>query len=402
MKRAVIAMFAAAFLVSGGMVGATGALAGAASRHPAIHQTTPIPPGLHARAVCARVPSGQAHCMSFVLVDAHGRMFTSAAPAGYGPADLQDAYKLPSAKKGAGMTVALVDAYDNPNAEADLAVYRSTFGLPACTTTNGCFRKVGQRGGPNLPKPNAGWGLEIALDLDMVSAICPNCNILLVEADGGQLGNLSKAVATAVKLGADAISNSYGNRDKSRNEKLNEKYWNHPGIAITAASGDWGYNNYHNFPAQSQYVTSVGGTALTRSQGGRGWTETAWNGTGSGCGPFAPKPAWQTDTGCAMRAYTDVAAVASPGTGVAVYDSYPSGGWHVVGGTSASSPIIASVYALAGANVQYGSRVYMNPKKLFDVTSGSNGTCSPTYLCTAGVGYDGPTGLGTPNGIGDF
>jgi subtilase family serine protease len=399
MKKVLIAASSVALLVSGGAVSA---LAGPAPRIAVVHQTAPIPPGLHAVQVCGSMPANEAHCMSLVMVDAHGRTFNSPAPSGLGPADLQDAYKLPSATNGKGMTVALVDAYDDPNAEADLAVYRSTFGLPPCTTDNGCFKKVAQRGGTHYPDPSTGWALEISLDLDMVSAICPNCNILLVEADGGQIGNLSQSVATAVSLGADAVSNSYGNRDRPRNEKLNDKYWNHPGVAITAASGDWGYNNYRNFPAQSQYVTSVGGTALTRTQNGRGWTETAWGGAGSGCGPFAPKPAWQTDTGCANRAYTDVAADASPSSGVAVYDSYPSGSWHIVGGTSASSPIIASVYALAGANVQYGSRVYMNPGKLFDVTTGSNGTCSPAYLCTAGPGYDGPTGLGTPNGIGDF
>ncbi len=399
MKRVVIAVSSVALLISGG---AMTALANTAAASPVVRQTAPIPPGLHAVQVCGRMPADEAHCMSLVMVDAHGRMFNSPAPSGLGPADLQDAYKLPSATEGKGMKVALVDAYDDPNAEADLAVYRSTFGLPPCTTQNGCFKKVSQRGDTNYPPPNSGWALEISLDLDMVSAICPKCHILLVEADGGQIGNLGHAVNTAVRMGADAVSNSYGNRDKPRNAKLDERYFDHPGVAITVASGDWGYQNYRNFPAQSEFVTSVGGTALTRSQNGRGWTETAWSGTGSGCGTFAPKPAWQTDTGCANRSYTDVAAVASPGTGVAVYDSYPSGTWHVVGGTSASSPIIAGVYALAGANVQYGSRVYMNPGKLFDVTSGSNGTCSPKYLCTAGAGYDGPTGLGTPNGIGDF
>ena len=401
MKRVSIAVFSVALLVSGGAM--SGALASPAPRSSAVHPTAPIPHGLHARAVCPAVPTDQARCMSLVLVDASGRIFTSPMPSGLGPADLQDAYKLPSATKGKGMTVALVDAYDDPNAEADLAVYRSTFGLPACTTANGCFKKVGQRGGSRYPKPSSGWAGEISLDLDMVSAICPKCNILLVEADGGQILNLSKSVNTAaVKFGADAISNSYGNRDRPRNAKINEKYWNHPGIAITAASGDWGFENYRNFPAQSQYVTSVGGTALTKGGGSRGWTETAWSGAGSGCGTFAPKPAWQSDNGCTFRTYTDVAAVASPSTGVAVYDTYPSGGWRVYGGTSVASPIIAAVYALAGANVQYGSRVCMNPDMLFDVTSGSNGTCSPAYLCTAGKGYDGPTGLGTPNGIGDF
>jgi len=327
-------------------------------------------------------------------------MFNSALPSGYGPADLQDAYKLPSATKGAGMTVALVDAYDNPNAEADLQVYRSNFGLPKCNTANGCFKKVDERGGTNYPPGNTGWGEEIALDLDMVSAICPKCHIVLVEADDNHMAALGRSVNQAVKQGANAISNSWGGKEKGIQKQWDEKYFNHTDIAITASSGDSGYGAF--YPAASQYVTAVGGTALTKDGSQRGWQETGWSGAGSGCSTRDHQPAWQSDRDCNMRTIADVSAVASPSTGVAVYDTYNFSGWGVFGGTSVSSPIIASVYALAGDKVLYGSRVYKNTGKVFDVTSGSNGSCGGSYLCTAKAGFDGPTGWGTPNGIGDF
>src|SRR5207249_855536 len=188
----------------------------------------------------------EAHCLSYVLVDAHGRVFNSPTPSGYGPADLQDAYKLPSGTNGKGMTVALVDAYDDPNAESDLGVYRSTFGLPACTTANGCFKKVDQNGGTKYPRGNRGWAEEISLDLDMVSAICPNCHILLVEANTNSFANLATAEDTAARLGANAISNSYGGSEYS-SEVSDQSHYNHPGTAITVSSGDSGYGV--EFPA---------------------------------------------------------------------------------------------------------------------------------------------------------
>jgi subtilase family serine protease len=247
-----------------------------------------------------------------------------------------------------------------------------------------------------------GWGQEIALDLDMVSAICPLCNIVLVEADDNHMKALGRAVNQAVAQGAVAVSNSWGGKEQGGlMAEWNHKYFDHDGIAITASSGDSGYGAF--YPASSKFVTAVGGTALTRDpQSNRGWKETAWSGAGSGCSAWNAKPAWQTDPDCDKRTIADVSAVASPATGVAVYDTYGSGGWLVFGGTSVSSPIIASVYALAGDTVHYGSRVYMNPGKLYDVTTGSNGSCGGSYLCTAGPGFDGPTGWGTPHGIGDF
>ncbi|MFI9382553.1 peptidase S8 [Kutzneria sp. NPDC052558] len=352
---------------------------------------------------CAEKPApGFAACTALVRTDAAARSFAPAAPAGLGPASLQSAYKL-SAAGGAGLTVAIVDAFDDPRAEADLGVYRSTFGLPACTTANGCFRKVNQNGAASpLPAGNTGWAEEISLDIDMVSAICPQCHILLVEASSASFTNLGTSVNTAVRLGAVAVSNSYGGGEFS-GETSADSFYNHPGVAVTVSSGDSGFGV--EYPAASRFVTAVGGTHLTAGGGARGWTETAWSGAGSGCSAFEAKPTWQHDTGCARRTVADVSAVADPATGVAVYDTYNVGGWLVFGGTSVSSPIIASVYALAGrpaAGSVPASLAYAHPTSLFDVTSGSNGSCGGSYLCTARAGYDGPTGLGTPNGLGAF
>ncbi len=353
---------------------------------------------------CGSAVPGFARCHAILVT--HGKLSPNgSSPAGYNPADLQSAYNLPSATAGSGQTVAIVDAYDDPNAESDLSVYRSTFGLPSCTTANGCFRKVNQSGGTKYPKANGGWAQEISLDLDMVSAICPNCHILLVEASSSSLTNLGASVNEAAKLGANEISNSYGGSESSSDTSYDASYYNHPGIAITASSGDSGYGP--QYPAASQYVTAVGGTTLTKASTTRGWTETAWSGAGSGCSAYDPKPSWQTDSGCSKRTIADVSADADPNTGVSVYDSYSyqgQSGWLVFGGTSVASPIIASVYARAGnaASVTYGSYTYSHTSSLNDVTSGSNGSCGGTYLCTAGPGYDGPTGLGTPNGAGGF
>jgi subtilase family serine protease len=320
-------------------------------------------------------------------------------PSGYGPADLQSAYKLPSSTAGAGQTVAIVDAFDDPTAESDLAQYRSFYGLPPCTTANGCFRKVNQTGGTlPMPPPSPDWSLEISLDLDMVSAVCPNCHILLVESNTNLDSDLYVAEDTAARLGANAISNSWGGGESS-SQTADDAHFNHPSVAITASSGDDGFGV--SYPAASRYLTAVGGTSLTRDSSSRGWTESAWSGAGSGCSAYDAKPSWQTDTGCARRTVSDVSAVANPDTGVAVLFA---GLWFTVGGTSASSPIIASVYALAGnaSSVNAGSYPYSHTSGLFDVASGSNGSCSASYLCHGQAGYDGPTGLGTPNGVSGF
>lgn len=352
--------------------------------------------------VCGIAPAGSARCHSHVRVDPTGNPAATAGPTGYNPADLIAAYNLP-ATGGVGQTIAIVDAFDDPNAESDLAVYRSTFGLPPCTTANGCFRKVNQNGGTKLPRANVGWAEEISLDLDMASAICPSCKILLVEATTNSFANLAAAVDTAASLGANVISNSYGGAEFST-EVTAEAHFNHPGIAITVSSGDNGFGV--EFPAASQYVTAVGGTSLLRAANARGFTETVWSGAGSGCSAFITKPAWQTDAGCARRTVADVAAVADPNTGVSVYDTYRvpgGGGWLVFGGTSVAAPVVAAVYALAGnaSVLNHAQSVYTNAASLFDVTSGSNGACG-SYLCTGVAGYDGPTGNGTPNGTGAF
>jgi subtilase family serine protease len=362
----------------------------------------------HACARPATPAKGLAYCDAVVVGSAKaaaqmaaGVQPNASTPSGFFPAALQAAYNLPSATAGSGQTVAIVDAYDDPSAEADLGVYRAQFGLPACTTANGCFRKVSQTGTTSYPAKNGGWAEEISLDLDMVSAICPNCHILLVEAKTASILNLGKAVNEAATLHATEISNSYGGGDET---DASAPYYNHPGIMITASTGDNAYGV--SFPASSHYVTAVGGTHLVYSGGVR--TETAWSDAGSGCSTqnVALTGAASFGTGCAKRAVGDVSAVADPATGVAVYDSFSYQGyvgWLVFGGTSVSSPIIASVYALAGNAASIDNNYpYTHSGSLNDVTSGSNGTCSPTQLCTARVGWDGPTGLGTPNGVGAF
>ena len=371
---------------------------------PAAHAAAPFQPGAHGfghQKVCKSVPAHFARCHAEVVVDVGGEPLVTPAPDGYGPSDLLSAYGLTSqaASAGGSQTIAIVDAYDHPNAEADLGVYRSQFGLSPCTTANGCFRKVDQRGGTAYPKANGGWAQEISLDLDMASAICPNCKILLVEADSNSFANLVAAVDRAAILGATQISNSYGGNEYP-SETSDESHYNHPDIAVTVSSGDSGYGA--EFPASSRYVTAVGGTNLQPNAGSaRGWSETAWSGAGSGCSAYVTKPAWQTDSGCARRTVADVSAVADPNSGVAVYDSFAfqgASGWMVFGGTSAAAPIVAGFYALVGLAAATPSFAYNNPSSFNDVTSGSNGSCGGSYLCTAKAGYDGPTGVGTPQG----
>jgi subtilase family serine protease len=364
------------------------------------------PSGRNHEAVCAPQPAGYASCDAKVVTDGKGAPLATAGPRGYWPADLQRAYALPSSTAGTGQTIAIVDAYDAPSAESDLAVYRSQFGLPPCTTANGCFRKVNQNGTKSYPKRNAGWAQETSLDLDMASAICPNCKILLVEATNNSLVNLGTAVNRAALMGANTISNSYGSLEFSSEASYESSYYNHPGVAITVSSGDSGYGA--EFPAASRYVTAVGGTTLSYDVAAQARvSETAWSGAGSGCSGYITKPAWQSDAGCSRRTVADVSAVANPATGVAVYDSFPyqgTSGWMVFGGTSVSAPIVAGVYALAGnsSSLTYGSYPYSHSGSLLDITSGSNGSCGGSYLCTAGSGYDGPTGLGVPAGSGAF
>lgn len=379
---------------------------------------------------------GRSRCFSLIRTDAPARAagqamnavgphrptapspaVTLASPAlgnsgGYDPSYLESAYNLASASNtsGSGLTVAVVDAYDDPNAEGDLAYYRGFWGLPACTSASGCFRKINQAGAQgSYPAANSGWAVEESLDVDMVSAICQKCSILLLEANSDADADLYAAVNEAADFVPAAVSNSYGTPEYN-GQTTDDINFKHPGIAITVSSGDTGYGV--NYPASSPYVTAVGGTTLNQASntGTRNATESAWAGAGSGCSAYEPKPGWQADSGCTRRTVADVSAVANPSTGVWVYDTYsvPAGynnGWNIIGGTSTASPIVASVYALAGKPVPGSfpsAAPYGQLAALFDITSGANGTCSPAYLCTSGAGYDGPTGLGTPNGVTAF
>ena len=376
---------------------------------------------VHVRQACPAAAPGHARCFAEVRTDvrggtgprgpaaaAAGRSAAAALPQGYGPADLRSAYRLPAAG-GAGQTVAIVDAGDDAGAEADLAVYRSTYGLPACTTANGCFRKVNQQGDAGPLPFDWGWGPEISLDLDMVSAACPSCHILLVEGDTPSVSDLAAAEDTAAALGADEISNSYGAEEQNGIQPYEPDY-THPGVGIVAASGDYGYG-IPSFPAVLTTVIAAGGTSLNRSATARGWSETVWNSEGgaaaSGCSAWVGKPAWQHDPNCPGRMVADAAADADPVTGPAVYDAHDGYGWTVIGGTSAASPFIAGVIGLAGNPAAFpdASYLYSHAGALNDVTSGGNGLftdCGGDYQCNAVPGYDGPTGNGTPDGLGGF
>ena len=371
----------------------------------------------HSVSVCAAATPGHASCFARLRTDVHGgtgvrgpaadRSSAAATtpPTGLSPADLRAAYNLP-ATGGAGQTVAIVDAGDESAVESDLAVYRTTFGLPACTTANGCFRVVNQRGATSPLPPDQGWGVEIALDVEMMSASCPQCHILLVEADDASTDNLAAGVDTAVALGATEVSNSYGAPESGDSVRVASHY-SHPGVAILASTGDSGYQPA-NAPAVYSSVIAVGGTTLTRAANTRGWTETAWSSAGSGCSAWFDKPAWQHDSNCPGRMTADVAADADPNTGPAIYCAEDCGGWGVVGGTSVSSPFLAGVVALAGHPARFpnASYLYAHASGLNDVVGGNNSVsgmdCGGDYQCNAVVGYDGPTGLGTPKGLAAF
>jgi subtilase family serine protease len=359
------------------------------------------------RAVCVRGnPTGTARCHAHVVTNAQGNPINgrlspnvTAAPNGYGPADLRSAYNITSG--GSTTTIAIVDAYGYTNAERDLATYRAQYGLPACTTANGCFRKIDQYGGSNYPRMDTGWAQEQALDLDMASAMCPNCHILLVQATSATYGNLAAAVRTAAGTpGVTVISNSYGGSETGSTGY--EASYNQPGKAVTVSTGDSGYGTA--FPATSPHVIAVGGTRLVRASNARGWSETAWSAGGSGCSTVYAKPSFQTDPLCTKRMEADVSAVGDPNTGVAVYGPVTrvASGWMVFGGTSVSAPLIGGIYGVTGHTPTGAATIYANKSQLNDVISGSNGSCGGTYFCTAGSGYDGPTGLGTPNGTGPF
>jgi hypothetical protein len=426
------------------------------------------------------------------------------------PADLHSAYELPdqSAEGSPQQTIALVDAYNDPHAEADLATFDSHFGLPECTTADGCFKQVNQDGETaNLPFPSSeaalaaqeaickrsrtrdetrtereeretacreveeavGWGVEISTDIEVAHSVCQNCQIRLVEAATAEYSDLEAAERTAARPvaeggeGASEISNSWGGEAPPSDSTAFE----HPGIVVTASAGDLGYLNWTeaetaaadkrsyysgaDYPASSPHVVAVGGTKLTLTAGGARASETVWNedpdpegknsgAGGGGCATSFKAPAWQSavpdwpSVGCgtgseSKRAVADVAADGDPYSGVLVYDSGESKSYLLeIGGTSVASPIIAATFALAGGahEVRYPAATlysHLGSSSLYDVTSGGNGQCDDVYtagcsgsmeplsstdcgagvlICNAAAGYDGPTGVGTPNGIAAF
>jgi subtilase family serine protease len=357
---------------------------------------------------CSNRGAGTFRCHAHIVSDDGLSAKVSSQPEGFAPNDLLKAYSL-NGKAQVGTTIAIVDAYDDPKIFDDLNFYSRTFHLPLmkpCTSSNSstnCFQKIDQNGGKHFPTLDSGWASETSLDVEIAHAICQNCNILLVEAASANLPDLFKAFDTAVESGAKVISNSYGGAEFA-GETSFDFHFNHPGVAITFSSGDSGYGV--EYPASSKFVTAVGGTSLSLSSKGSYQSESAWVGAGSGCSKYESKPAWQKDTHCLNRTVADVSAVADPETGVAIYDSLPfqsQQGWMKIGGTSLASPIIAAAYALGKNSSGFAnSWPYSHSKSLHDIAVGKNGQCRGTYLCDALHGYDGPTGLGSPKGLGAF
>jgi hypothetical protein len=280
---------------------------------------------------CTVARLGAAACQATVVTNVDGTPLAAASPApgSYGPAQFHTAYNLPT-DAATPQTIAVVDAYDDPNAASDLAAFSSYYGLPQLNGYSGpntpspWFRKVNQTGGTSPPSGNTGWGLEIALDIETAHEICQNCNILLVEASSNSFVNLGTAENEAVTLGADVVSNSWGGGESSYETTSYDPYFDHPGVVITASTGDSGYGV--EYPAASQYVVGVGGTTLNLGPGNTYGSESAWVDGGSGCSQYEPKPGWQTDS-CSHHTVADVSADADPNTGAAVYDTYGYGGW---------------------------------------------------------------------------
>ncbi len=370
----------------------------------------PVQPLVDAASSPDRTQTSAAPAVSSVSTPSSGIVQTGAGePQEGSPAWLQQVYDLSylSQTKGSGDTVGIVDVSNDPTAESDLATYRSRFGLPACSTANGCFKRVNETGGSTFPPSNTLWDLEISLDLDSVSALCPNCRIVLVEASSNASSDLAQAIREAVALGANQVSNSYAGWSNAYFNALS-----FPKVALVAAAGDNGAwpSPYAAYPASLENFTAAGGTTiLPDTQTARGFTETAWgsasggDGTGSGCDPTEAKPSWQHDKGCAGRTSTDISANADPSSGILIYDSQNYEGlvgWFPCGGTSESSPLIAAYYALMGAQSSATAPPqwdYVNAASMNDPATGSTGSCG-TYICNAGVGYDGPTGVGSISG----
>ena len=350
------------------------------------------------RACTAHPAPGEVACLAIAVADADGNMITYDTDplVGFNAADIRAAYNLDGISSH-GRTVAIIDAYGYSTLEADLAEFRDTNKLPPCTIKNGCLTIQDERGGNDLPPDNSGWDLEQALDVDMVSAACPDCKIAVFQGKAPNLKSLGHAVNTAAKTkGVVAISNSYGGGNGH-----NRAYYDHPGIAITASTGDSGFTG-GLYPAADTHVIAVGGTSVFKDGTKRGFHETAWAGAGSGCSRYNVQPPYQrkVETGCQTDATADVSGAADPGNGGLMI--YFNGHFTQVGGTSESSPLIAAVYALSGRTTGYPGKIpYNNADELYDVTAGSNGSCGPP-ICDSGEGWDGPTGIGTPNGVAGF
>jgi subtilase family serine protease len=345
------------------------------------------------QAVCPASPVDASHCHALVVTDAHGNPAATASPTGLSPSTIKSAYSFPtSSTAGAGQTVAIVDAYDDPTAESDLGVFSAQFGLPACTTANGCFAKVNQTGGTSYPRKNSGWALEIALDIEWAHAIAPGAHILLVEASSNSNANLYAAEDYA-KAHAGYVSNSWGGSEAS-GESANDGHFSAAGVSFFVSSGDNG--TPAEYPSSSPNVVSVGGTTLNFS-GSTLVSETGWSSGGGGCSLYETANAAQAafgqygQAGCnGRRATPDVSLDADPASGVSVYDttSYQGqSGWFRVGGTSASSPMWAGRSAVAGSVVN-AATVYGSTITYRDITSGNNG--APCL-----VGFDLCTGRGS-------
>jgi subtilase family serine protease len=358
------------------------------------------------RQSCTNTGSWSLRCHTHVITDEYGKDLTSSTPpsSAYTPTQFHKAYNLPDVTTGTPPTIAIVDAYDSPTIANDLNAYSAQFGLPLCTTTNPCFKKVNQYGQQSsYPSYNSGWAEEISLDVEIAHAICQNCNIILVEAASSSFSDLWTAEQTAASS-ANIVSNSWGTSEFNSEQYYDYVFSSNRNTTFTFSAGDSGYGV--EYPAASPYVVAVGGTSLTLNSDNSRQSETVWSGTGSGCSAYESKPSFQSDTLCKRRTVVDVAAAADPYTGGAAV--YINGSWYQIGGTSLASPLIAGVYALSG-NLSSSrnpflsnSYPYTHRSSLYDVTQGSNGSCSGSLLCSAGSGYDGPTGNGTPNGVGGF
>ncbi|WP_290057794.1 S53 family peptidase [Amycolatopsis solani] len=374
-----------------------GVLAAVVALVPAAPAATAAPVS---RAACPDPGPGLLRCLSTYTPGAT-RGLTD-GPIGWGADDLASAYRLPSTA-GPETVIGISIAYDAPNLEADLATYRAQYGLPPCTTANGCFRKVNQKGAPApLPATSFGWALESTLDVSMVSAACPSCRILVVEGASPGFADLAETEDTAVRLGAKVVSNSYGAREGGA-PLAYASHYQHPGVTVVASSGDSGFTAA-SYPAVLASTIAVGGTTLARDpESARGWAESAWEYGGSGCSAYIAKPSWQRDTHCGKRTVADLAAVADS---VAVYYA-EVGGWLPVSGTSASAPFVAGLIGRSG-HLPAPSDLYAHASQFIDITTGHNDPtgggkkCGGDYLCVAGPGYDAPTGVGVPNGLSGF